>query len=259
MSFISDLFDKDARRKNRIASLTKKACQKFGQSEDRLGAVNALDDIGDDDAIRGMIKRFSSSCDNKMHDQDEKKYVSDLLVEKGPAVVPLLKEYVERATEVTWAFRTLRRIEMLEPWIGHVLESLGNATSEDTDPEKLEQLLNLLQEQKDPRVATAVTRLLSDLDDTVRFAAIETLATLGDEIARQPLLDALVRPEEESQRVIHRIVDVFVESGWEVKGHRKAVEDRLPEDYYLDRSGRIKKLAAGQSGKRDGAEEEDSP
>lgn len=248
MGFIGDLFDKDARRRNRIASLTKKACQKFGQSEDRLGAVNGLNEIHDDEAVRGLIKRFSVSCDNKLHDQDEKKYVSDLLAERGPEVVPFLKEYVAKATEVTWAFRTLRRIEMQEAWIGHVLETLGDSTSEDTEPEKLEQLLNLLHDQKDPRVAPAVARLLKDLDDTVRFAAIEALATLGDEVARQPLLDALVSPGEESQRVVHRIIDVFVEQGWEVKGHRKVVEERLPEDggFYLDRSGRIKRLAAGQ-------------
>lgn len=253
MGFIGDLFDKEARRRNRIASLTKKAAQKFGQSEDRLGAINGLNKIGDEDAIRGMLKRFSVSCDNKMHDQDEKKYVSDLLVDMGPEVVPLLKEYVAKATEVTWAFRTLRRIEMQEAWIGHVLEAIGVTTSEDTEPEKLEQLLNLLHDQKDPRVAPAISRLLMDLDDTVRFAAIEALATLGDEVARQPLLDALVRQDEESQRVLHRIVDVFLQHGWEVKGHRKAVEERLPEDFYLDRSGHIKKLAAGQGARPDDA------
>jgi hypothetical protein len=256
MGFIGDLFDKDARRKNRIASLTKKACQKFGQTDDRVGALNGLNEIKDDEALRGLIKRFSVSCDNKLHDQDEKKYVSDLLVERGPEVVPFLKEYVAKQTEVTWAFRTLRRIEMQEAWIGHVLETIGTSTSEDTDPEKLEQLVNLLHDQKDPRVAPAVARLLKDLDDTVRFAAIETLATLGDDLARQPLLDALVNPGEESQRVLHRIIDVFVEQGWEVKGHRKAVEERLPEDggYYLDRSGHIKRLAAGQAQPEDAGE-----
>lgn len=253
MGFIGDLFDKEARRRNRIASLTKKAVQKFGQSDDRLGAVNALSKMGDEDAIRGLMKRFSVSCDNKLHDQDEKKYVSDLLVDMGPEVVPLLKEYVAKSSEVTWAFRTLRRIEMQDAWIGHVLETLGTSTSEDTEPEKIEQLLNLLHDQKDPRVAPAVARLLTDLDDTVRFAAIEALATLGDEVARQPLLDALVRPDEESQRVLHRIVDVFLEQGWEVKGHRKAVEERLPEDFYLDRSGHIKKLAAGHGARPEDA------
>ena len=251
MGFLKDLLDKDARRAKKIDGLAKKASRKFGQSEDRRAAVDALYDIGGDDALRAIIKRFSATVDNKLHDQDEKKYVSDLLVEKGPAVVPLLKEFVAKETEVTWAFRTLKRIEMRADWLGHVLDAFGNSTSEDTDPEKLTQLLGLLHDEKDPRVVPVVVRYLQDLDDTVRFAAIETLATLGDELARQPLLDALTRADEDSQRVIHRIIDVFRDQGWEVKGFRKAVEERLPEDYYLDRSGRIKRLEKGQSAPAD--------
>ena len=247
MGFLSDLFDKDVRRKKRIESLSKKARQKFGQTEDRLGAVNALRDMGTEDAYRALLKRFSATTDNKLHDQDEKKYVSDLLVEIGPEIIPLLTEFVSRETEVTWAFRTLRRIEGQERWIGHVLDALGSSTSEDTDPEKIEQLLNVLHDQKDPRVAPAISRYLTDLDDTVRFAAVEALATLGDEIARLPLLEALTKADEESARVVHRIIEVFREQGWEVKGFRKTVEERLPEDYYLDRSGRVKKLEKGQS------------
>lgn len=251
MGFLKDLFDKDARRANRIDSLAKKASRKFGQSDDRRAAIDALDQIGGDDALRAMMKRFAATVDNKLHDQDEKKYVSDILVEKGPLVVPLLKAFVAKETEVTWAFRTLKRIETRADFVGHVLDAFGTSTSEDTDPEKLEQLLGLLHDEKDPRVAPVVVRYLQDLDDTVRFAAIETLATLGDEIARQPLLDALTRAEEDSQRVIHRIIDVFREVGWEVKGYRKAVEERLPEDYYLDRSGRIKRLERGQAAPAD--------
>lgn len=251
MGFLKDLLDKDVRRAKKIEGLTKKALRKFGQSDDRRAAIDALDELGGDDALRAMMKRFSGSVDNKLHDQDEKKYVSDLLAEKGPQVVPLLKQFVAKETEVTWAFRTLKRIEMHADWIGHVLDAFGNSTSEDTDPEKLIQLLHLLQEEKDPRVAPVVMRYLQDLDDTVRFAAIEMLATLGDEVARQPLLDALTRSDEDSQRVVHRIIDVFREMGWEVKGHRKAVEERLPEDYYLDRSGRIKRLEKGQSAPAD--------
>ena len=242
MGFLNDLFDKEARRKKRIENLTKKAGQKFGQAEDRVAALHALRDEDGEDAIRGLVKRFAATTDNKLHDQDEKKLVSDMLVDIGPEAIPIIREFLRKETEVTWALKTLRRMVPQNEWIGHVLEMLGETTSEDTDPEKICQIASVLHEQKDARVAPAIARLLSDLDDTVRFAAIETLATLGDEAARAPLLEALARPDEESNRVIHRIVEVFRESGWEVKGHRKAVEERLPEHYYLDRSGRIKRF-----------------
>ena len=195
--------------------------------------------------MRGLLKRFSVTCDNHTHDQDEKQHVADLIVEEGAPMVPIIREYLEREKEVSWVLRTLRRIVDEQAWIDTVLGLLGTRTSEDTDSEKLEQILRELHDQKDPRISSAVARFLEDIDDTVRFAAIETLSTIDSEDARDPLLTALTKPDEESQRVRQRIVEVFKDRGWEVKGFRKAVEDRLPEGFYLDRSGRIKKVGEG--------------
>ncbi len=245
MGFISDLFDAEARKRNRITSLGKKMQQKFGQTEDRLGAAVELKKIGTDDAIRGLLKRFTSTCDNKLHDQDEKEEVSNMLLELGPKTLPMIREYLKRETEITWVIRTLKRIVPHAEWTKEVLDLLGDRTSEDTDAEKICQILTVLHDEKDARVAAAVARCLADLDDTVRFAAIETLATIDDDAAREPLLAALAAPAEESQRVTHRIAELFADRDWEVKGHRKAVEERLPEDFYLDRSGHIKRLKDG--------------
>ena len=255
MGFIGDLFDAEARKRNRIASLSKKLQQKFGQTEDRMTAARALAEVGGAEAWRGLLKRFTISVDNRLHDQDEKKDVSEMLVEGGAPVIPLIQEFLGKETELTWALRTLSELVGREQWATIVLETLEGHDSENTDPEKLSQILLALHENPDPRVAPAVTRLLADLDDTIRFAAIETLASLPNlaekqgerqgEDARAALLSALTKPEEESQRVIHRILEVFRDKGWEVKGFRKSVEERLPEGWYLDRSGRIKQLERG--------------
>lgn len=246
MSFITDLFDPEARKRNRITSLTKKLQMKFGQTEDRMGAAEVLASMPEEDALRGLLKRFSTTVDNHTHDQDEKQHVSDLVVEKGPLALGALKEYLQREKEVSWAARTLRRMVENAQFVDIVLGILDKRTSEDTDAEKLEQLLRELQDNKDPRVPGAVARFLQDLDDTVRFAAIETLSTIDADEARIPMLEALTRPEEESQRVKHRILEVFKDRGWEVKGFRKTVEEMLPDGWYLDRSGRIKALKAGE-------------
>lgn len=255
MGFIADLFDADARKRNRIASLTKKAIMLFGQTDDRMGACSGLANINEPDAVRGLLRRFTVTVDNKLHDQDEKREVSDMLVDlakdhakdgSAPDVVALIHEFLAREDEITWASRTLKRVVSEKEWVEALLETLGNHTSEDTNPEKLGQILLSLHDQKDLRVIPAVARCLKDFDDTVRFAAIECLATIPDESARAPLLEALTRPEEDSRRITHRIIEVFKEAGWEVKGFRKAVEERLPEGFYLDRSGRIKQLGQGE-------------
>lgn len=248
VGFLSDLFSSEARNKKKVASLTKKMQMKFGQTDDRRAAMETLRKIGTPEAIAGLLKRLANTIDNKMHDQDEKQEASDILNELGrDKVMPALKEFLERETEVTWALRTARRLLMKDQWIELVIETLGDSTSEDTDPEKICQILTVLHECDDPRVPGIIARCLTDFDDTVRFAAIEALASIPNpEAAREPLLQALTRPEEDSQRVRHRIIDVFMERGWEVKGYRKSVEELLPEEgYYLDRSGRIKQLRAG--------------
>lgn len=245
MGFITDLFDADARKRNRVSSLTKKLQAKYGQSEDRNAAADVLADMKTDEAWRGLVKRFSVTVDNHTHDQDEKQHVSDLLLEIGAPVLPILQEYLARDKEVSWALRTLRRMVGLEKWVDIVLATIDGKTSEDTDSDKLVQILRELHDQKDTRVPIAVARFLEDLDDTVRFAAIETLSTIDAEESRAPMLAALTKPDEESQRVRHRILELFRDRGWEVKGFRKAVEDRLPEGWYLDREGHIKQLAAG--------------
>lgn len=243
--FIAGLTDPEARKRNRIASLRKKLQGKFGQTEDRRGAANVLAGMGTDEALRAMLARFTVTADNHTHDQDEKQLVSDLLLEAGPAAIKPIEDYLAREKEVSWVLSSLRRLVGAEKWVDAVLALLGDKTSEDTDAEKLEQILRELHEQKDPRVPAAVARFLTDLDDTVRFAAIETLSSIDTEEAREPLLAALTKPEEESQRVRQRIIEVFRDRGWEVKGFRKAVEDRLPAGWYLDRAGKIKQLEAG--------------
>lgn len=246
MGFLGELFDAEARRKKKIERLGKKVQQKYGQTDDRMGAAIELKRIGDEEARRALIKRFSVACDNKLHDQDEKALVCDMLVEMGPEVIPQIREYLARETEVTWAVRTLKRLQSPEEWAETVLSVIAGKTSEEEDPEKICQILTVLHDETDPRIAPVVAKCLTDLDDTVRFAAIETLATLPDvEEVRGPMLEALVRPEEDSNRITHRIVEVFRDRGWEVKGHRKAVEERLPEGFYLDRQGHIKQLQTG--------------
>src|SRR5205823_1995033 len=104
MGFISDLFDPEARRKGRIARLAKKLQEKFGQSEDRMAAAASLRDMDDPEATRALLKRFSMTADNKLHDQDEKSEVSDMLVGMGKDVVSPILDYVKKDNEVVWAF-----------------------------------------------------------------------------------------------------------------------------------------------------------
>jgi HEAT repeat protein len=105
--------------------------------------------------------------------------------------------------------------------------------------EKANQILKALETLGDPEVVPGVIPCLSSPDDTVRFAAVECLSAYGDERAREPLLEALVNPDEDSARVKTRIGEALEKADWDVKGYRKKVEAVLPAPFRVSSKGRV--------------------
>jgi HEAT repeat protein len=105
--------------------------------------------------------------------------------------------------------------------------------------DKATQILKALESLEDPSVVGGVIPCLKSPDDTVRFAAVECLEVKDDPRAREPLLETLVSPEEDSARVRTRIAEALERLGWEVKGFRKKVEESLPESFRVTSKGRV--------------------
>jgi hypothetical protein len=79
----------------------------------------------------------------------------------------------------------------------------------------------------------------------VRYTVIEAAFSIGDEVAREPLLEMLVGDDNEiSLRLKNRISEGFVETGWVVKGYRGSVEKLLSSEFLLDSKGKIKRKKA---------------
>jgi hypothetical protein len=79
-------------------------------------------------------------------------------------------------------------------------------------PERRIDLLRWLTEWKDANDDEVVTRVapyVGDFDENSRFSAIEGLATKNPAKIAPPLIDALIRPEEESGRIKRTIVEVL--------------------------------------------------
>jgi hypothetical protein len=106
---------------------------------------------------------------------------------------------------------------------------------DDFKPDKKKRLLVWLAEQRHTGATAAAAPFLADFDEGVRYSALEVLAAQDDN-AREPLLDALLRPDEESNRVRVRIADVFANRRWAVDP--ALVAGRLPSGYSV-RDNRI--------------------
>ena len=227
------------RLKFRIDRNTKKLSERYAQHEARMEALEKLREIGTPDAIYGLARRFSATSENLGLDQEEKKRVQDVLIALGDKAVEPIKRYVVNYDKVTWAIGGLERTISKEVLIRFLFEVLKGGDPVHIRGEKATQILTALQRLDAPGVVEGVIPCLSSADDTVRIAAIECLEVHADEKAREPFLETLVNPDEDSTRVRMRIGEAFEKLGWDVKGFRKKVESALPEPFRVNSKGRV--------------------
>lgn len=237
-----DFLSKEGRAAAARERNIKSAVHKYKQSPDRMKALMALRDDGSPDALYGLMRRFGIMYDKTIEDEQEKEWVFEVLIEKGATVLPPLKKYMFSAESISWPLRVLDKTANKEQALEILKQVLErHEPGYERDPTKKIQLLNHLSGFKDAEVPALVVPYLADMDEGVRYAAVEALVRQGnEELAREPLLQLFVSPEEDSLRVRIQIADGFATTGWTVTGHREAVQERLPEQFSIDRDGRIK-------------------
>lgn len=236
---LKDLLTSEGRLRLRIERSTKTLRERYAQHEARMEAADKLQAIGTPDAIYGLARRFSATSENLGVDQEEKKHVQDMLVGFGDKAIEPLKRYIRNHDQVTWAIDALSQLIPNQALIAFLLEMLRGGDPVYIRGEKANQILKAFEHLSDPTVVEGVIPCLQSPDDTVRFVAVECLAAYGDERAREPMLEALVSPDEDSARVKTRIAEALEKADWDVKGYRKKVEAVLPPPFRLNSKGRI--------------------
>lgn len=253
--------------KGNLEKLVKGANNKNAQSGDRFRALERLRDDASDEAVAGLLRRFTFNYDKTIEDEQEKDWVFESLVEMAShperegddadtrAVKGQQRELVLRQLEkallghetIAWPLRILGKVaEREQAWA--ILEKIieANDNSYVRDPSKKIQIIAYTGENfVDARAAEALLQYLEDVDETVRFATVEALGhQKNEEVAREPLLRLLVSKDEESRRIKVRIAEVLCDLGWNTHGHKGEVEQALAGlggGYHLDNKGRVKK------------------
>jgi hypothetical protein len=215
-----------------------KATNKLAQQPDRWGALEKLREDSSDEALFGLCKRFGVTAMKGVEDEQEKNWVVDVLAEAGnsypPAavgqteaqrdegkkknrerVVGALKRYMKSSDEnsPSYPLRVLGRIADHDTVIATIDDLLkSEPPGYARFPERRIDILKWFSEWKgaaDDEVFTRLTPYLADFDENVRFTAIDGLANREPEKIAGPLIDALVRPEEESGRIRRTVVEVL--------------------------------------------------
>ncbi len=236
---IKDLLTAEGRLKFRIQRSTKTLLERYAQHEARMEAADKLRDIGTPEAIYGLARRFSATSENLGTDQEEKKTIQEVLVGFGDDGVEPLVRYIRNYDKITWAIDALKRLVPKDKLIPFLLEVLSEGDPVHIRGEKATQIVSALESLDRPEIVAGMIPCLKSPDDTVRFASVECLESYADESAREPLLETLVNPDEDSMRVKIRIGEAFVKLEWEVKGYRKKVESALPEPFRVTSKGRV--------------------
>jgi HEAT repeat protein len=239
------LFDVFSSPERKIKSLQKKVTERYGPPENRQKAVEQLIEIGSPEAIAALIQRFTAKANPSITDAEEKDHVFAAIVDFGDKAVGPLEDFV-RASDVavSWALKALAQLIDQDALIVLCLEALRRLGPDYTrDPEKKTVLIGQIGAFTDPRIVEGLLPFIDDPADEVRIAAATVLSQQKDERARGPLLEALVEPEQ-GKRVIATLAEALYRAGFGVQGYREKVEKAIPEPYFVDKAGVVKKRGA---------------
>lgn len=225
------LFSKDRALKRAIA----KATHKRARSEDRWAAMERLREIGTEEALLGLCRRFSFNYDKTIEDQQEKDWVVQTLAAKGTATLAPLRHYMKSARTLGYALVVLGRIGDPDTILEVIDEILADEEPGYTsDPKRRIDLIEWLGEWEGAEPAEASRRIapyLQDFDENVRFKSVEALAHRFSPDSAAPLIEALLREEEESKRIKQRIVEVLAEHKAETGERKKEVSALLEAEF----------------------------
>jgi len=240
---ILELLSREGREAARIRRAAKTLTERYAQPEPRMDAAERLVRIGTPEAIYQLARRFTITSGNLEQDDKEKRWVRDLLVERGDQAVAPLRRYLKGHDEITWAMDALSKLLPAGDLAAFLFEVLQDGDPVAIRGSKAVQILDFLAGLTTGGIAAGVSRCLASTDDTVRIGAVAALRAYADLETREALLEAFVSEEEDSVRVRIAIAELFADLDWEIRGHRPGVERVLPDGFRVSSRGRI--LRAG--------------
>ena len=256
---LSDLFSREGRARRGLQKTIHRASDKHAQSMDRWKALEQLRDDGSEEAMLGLLRRFSFNYDKTIEDEQEKEWVFETLAGMGAKVLPALRTYMRDTDTLAWPLKILERVCQGDDFL-QTLRTLceWNDNSYVRDPSKKIQLVHFLGEHRRVEIATMIVAYLEDVDEGVRFKAVEGLLFqlggdkgVADLAVREavlgPLIALLGNPAEESRRIKVRIVEGLGELGLSLPEHAPTLERAISElgiEAKLDRDKRVRVPAA---------------
>jgi len=227
----------------KIQRLEKRVTNKWGQAAERQRAMQLLADIGTDEALDTLLKRFSFRIDGQITDEDEKRMGYEFLIAAGPRAVGPIERFVSENDGVYWPLRALKEIVGMEPAVDALLRALDRADKiAGRVNEQKVQLVSNLRDFPHDRVRDRLKLLCRDPNDEVRIMAVDGLLTYGEPHALPIVVERILDPKE-SNNIKAVIFEQLLDHGWSLEPWRAELEaaDVFPAHYRLGPSGRVQR------------------
>jgi HEAT repeat protein len=202
------------------------------QAEDREASMHWLAQEGSEQAILGLLGRFTIKYEHQMKDLGEKQLAFDLLEGMGDKVAAPIRAWSCNANQFARPLQLVDRFEGKEATVALLLKLLERE-NDPFKPEKKRQVLIKLAEYIDVRIVPGVKECLRDFDEGIRYAAVEAYLAQPDEIVQASLAECLADDKEESNRLRVRIAEAFHQRGWDLGEHVVALTERPPHGWQV--------------------------
>jgi hypothetical protein len=232
----------DTKAGGNLRKHAERATNKRAQAVDRWESIQFLLRQGTGEAVEALLPRFAFYVDPSITDQEEKDAAFDGILRVGAAARPPVIAFMAKSESLSWPLKLLDRLMAEDEVVGVLLALLNLMDVEyERDPQRKIQLLSALEERPAPTTAAAVARFLGDANETVRFHAVGAVFAQQNAVEqRAALLGCLCG--EESVRVRNRILDGFVNQGWDVADRLDQARAHLTPGYAVDARGVLKRL-----------------
>jgi hypothetical protein len=229
----------------KVAGPARVVADKRAQTYDRLDAIQTLAAMKTADAAAALLKRFTFSIDPSITDQEEKDLAFQGIVDAGKDAVHAVLDFGLKAEQLTWPLKILRELledDAYRAELIRLLERFDTEYARNVDPKQ--QLIVALADIKGEDVRLAVERFIEDVNETVRFHAVQTTFSQGNEASVSALVKMLAT--EESVRVKNKVAEGLMTRGWIVPAELRGSAGEALQDsngYSVGVDGKIRKGA----------------
>jgi hypothetical protein len=217
-------------REGQVKRHSKRLTNLNAQVEDREASAQWLAQEGTDQAILGLLGRFTVTYEHAMKDLNEKDLVMDLLKGRGASVTAPIKTWTRTAPQFARPLTLVDHFEGAEATVGLLIELLA-LEKDPFKPEKKRQVLIRLAEYRDARIRPAILESLRDFDEGIRYASVEAMLAQDEAEVQEDLAECLADDKEDSNRLRVRIAEAFNQRGWGLGERASTVGENPPHGW----------------------------